>query len=125
MMNLAEALVHHARARPTHAALIAGDRTVDYHTLSAEVARLAAALAALGARPGDLIGLALKDTIEHVMLFYALARIGLVILPMDWRWSHEEKTRIATHFAARMAFVEPGAEIPGVACVTLAQAYSR
>jgi acyl-CoA synthetase (AMP-forming)/AMP-acid ligase II len=123
MMNLAEALAHHARARPTHAALVAGDRVVDYRTLNAAVERQAAALATLGARQGDLIGLALKDTIEHVTLFYALARLGLVILPMDWRWSEEEKSQIAGHFAARFALVEPGAEIPGIACVALDDAW--
>jgi acyl-CoA synthetase (AMP-forming)/AMP-acid ligase II len=117
MMNLADALAHHAKARPTHPALIERERTIDYLALNAAVERQAAALAAVEARTGDLVGLALKDTIEHVMLFFALARLGLVILPMDWRWSDEEKARIAGHFAARFVFIEPGASFPGADCV--------
>src|SRR5271156_4749932 len=119
MMNLAEALSHHARERPTHAALIHGEQTLDYRALDAAVERQAAALATLGAREGDLLGLALKDTIEHVILFYALARLGLVILPMDWRWSDEEKAKIASHFGARFVLVEPSAAVPGLPCVAI------
>ena len=117
MMNLADALAQHARARPTHAALVAGDRTLTYRELHAAVDRDAAALVSLGAREGDLVGLALKDTIEHVTLFYALARLGLVILPMDWRWTDEEKSRIAKHFAPRYVVVEPGQPIDGASIV--------
>ena len=124
MMNLAEAVSHHARARPTHAALIHGERTLDYRALDAAVDRQAAALATLGAREGDLLGLALKDTIEHVIFFYALARLGLVILPMDWRWSDEEKAKIANHFQARFVLVEPGAEVPGLPCVAVGADWS-
>ncbi len=53
------------------------------------------------------------------MLFYALARLSLVILPMDWRWSDEEKARIANHFDARFVLVEPDAEVNGLVCVAL------
>jgi acyl-CoA synthetase (AMP-forming)/AMP-acid ligase II len=119
MMNLAEAFAHHTRARPTHIALMAGTRSIDYRALHVAVERDSAALASLGAREGDVVGLALKDTIEHVVLFYALARLGLVILPMDWRWSQEEKARIARHFAPRFVLVEEGATIDGVPCVAL------
>ena len=123
MMNLAEALAHHAKARPTHAALIQGERAMNYGELNAAVDAYAAALAAQGARAGDLVGLALRDTIEHVILFYALARLGLVILPMDWRWSAEEKTRIAGHFAARFVFVEPEGAFPGAQCIAFDEAW--
>jgi acyl-CoA synthetase (AMP-forming)/AMP-acid ligase II len=123
MMNLAAALAHHAKARPTHAALIQGERTLDHRALDAAVERQAAALATLGANIGDPIGLALKDTIEHVILFYALARLGLVILPMDWRWSEEEKSRIAGHFGARFVFTEPGGQFPGADCIAFDDAW--
>ncbi len=63
MMNLADAIAHHVRARPTHLALIAGERCLDFQSFHSAVMRHAAALATLGAREGDLIGHALKDTI--------------------------------------------------------------
>jgi long-chain acyl-CoA synthetase len=114
MMNLAEAVAHHARARPSHVALIAGDQEISYRDFYPLVLRTAAALRRVGAREGDLVALALKDTIEHVTLFYALARIGAVILPVDWRWTPEEQSRVAGHFGARFALIQPGADIPGV-----------
>jgi acyl-CoA synthetase (AMP-forming)/AMP-acid ligase II len=123
MMNLADALAQHAKARPTHVALIEGERSLTYLALNTAVEREAAALAALGAKSGDLVGLALKDNIEHVILFYALARLGLVILPMDWRWSEEEKARIAGHFAARFVFTEAGAAFAGAECIAFDDAW--
>jgi acyl-CoA synthetase (AMP-forming)/AMP-acid ligase II len=119
MMNLAEALAHHKGSRPSHPALIAGDRQILYRDLYPLVTRTAAHLGACGIAPGDLVGLTLKDTLEHVVLFYALARLGVVNLPMDWRWTLEERAGVAGRFGARCVLVEPGAEITGVRCIAI------
>jgi acyl-CoA synthetase (AMP-forming)/AMP-acid ligase II len=50
---------------------------------------------------------ALRDTVEHVVILAALARAGIVLLPLDWRWTAEEKARVAEHFGAKRVFEEP------------------
>lgn len=125
MMNLADALAHHARSRPDRPAIIAGERGILHRDLDGLVRRSAAHLRALGLVPGDIAALALRDTVEHVVLLYALARMGAVILPIDWRWAIEEQSRVATHFGARLGIVEPGAAIPGIDCVALDDAWQR
>jgi acyl-CoA synthetase (AMP-forming)/AMP-acid ligase II len=124
MMNLAQALALHMRARPGHPALVAGDDVVRYRELYPLVTRIAAALRARGVAQGDLVALALKDTIAHVTMFYALARLGAIILPVDWRWTAEEQSRISSHFRARLVIVEPGAEIHGAPCLATDAAWS-
>jgi acyl-CoA synthetase (AMP-forming)/AMP-acid ligase II len=124
MMNLAEALAHHARARPSRPALIAGDRQILYRDFYPLVERTAAALLSSGVNQGDFVGLALKDTIEHIGLFYALARIGAIILPMDWRWTLLEQAQIARHFNPRFVLVEPGGAIPGLPCIAMDAAWT-
>ena len=57
--------------------------------------------------PGDIIGLNLKDTVEHLIALYAIARCGAVILPIDWRWTSIEKERIVNFFGARAVLSEP------------------
>ena len=115
MRNLAEPLDVHARTRAGHPALISGDETVDYAQLARRVRGAAGTLDGLGFGQGDLIGLALKDTVDHVVLLFALARIGAVIVPMDWRWTAVEKASMARHFEVRAVIVEPDAEaIDGV-----------
>ena len=52
-------------------------------------------------RAGDIVGLALSDDADRVVAMLAMAWLGAVILPMDVRWTAEEKRRIADHFGAR------------------------
>lgn len=108
-MNLADMLANHARRRPDHPAIIAGERTLDYATLDGQVGRTAAHLAALGARPRDIVGVCLKDTPEHLVVLYALARLGAAAFPMDWRWTDEEKRRLVAFFRPVFVLTEPDA----------------
>ena len=109
MMNLADALVHHVRARPDQPAVIAGERVLLYRDLDGLVRRWAAHLTALGLRQGDVLGIALRDSVEHLMALWAAARMGAVALPMDWRWTPAEQQAVATRFRARLVLAEPEA----------------
>ncbi|MCE2491464.1 MAG: AMP-binding protein [Alphaproteobacteria bacterium] len=113
--NIAEPLAHHAERKPDHPALMAADRTVDYRELDDLVSRTAAYLRERGAGPGDIVGLALGDGIDHVVVMLGLARAGAVMLPLDWRWSAEEKSRVAHFFNAKSVLTDDSeAGIPGV-----------
>lgn len=112
-MNLADMLDHQARRRPDHPAIIDGDRTLTHAEFSPMVRRWAACLMAHGAKPGDVIGVAMRDTAEHLVALYAVARAGAIILPVDWRWTAQEKRRITEFFGAAMTLAEPGDPIPG------------
>jgi len=106
MMNLADGLALQARARPDHPAIIAGERTLLYRDLDPLVRRTAAHIGDLGIRAGDIVGVALRDTLEHLVLLYGLARMGAIMLPIDCRWTVEEKTRLASFFRARLVLLE-------------------
>lgn len=115
--NIADPLVLHARQRPTQIAIIQGDQTMDYRTLDRQVSERAAHLQDLGVHPGQLVGVALRDSIEHLIMLYAVARAGAVILPMDWRWLPFEKRRLTDHFRPALVVVEPGGSFEGACCV--------
>ena len=116
-MNLADMLTHQARRRPGHPAIIEGSRVITHGEFDPLVRRWAARLLALGAAPGDVIGIALKDRAEHLIAFYAVARMGGIILPVDWRWTDLEKRRITKHFGAVFTFSEPGDSIKGALAI--------
>ena len=125
MMNLAQALDQNARTRPDHPAIIASDRSVTHAELTPLVRREAAHLLSLGLKHQALVGVCLKDSFDHVILLYALARAGLVMLPMDVRWTTEERERVARHFGAELVLVEPGAAALSMRTVAVDEAWRR
>jgi acyl-CoA synthetase (AMP-forming)/AMP-acid ligase II len=115
--NVADAIFHNARRRPAHPAIIDGARTISYAELAELVLRTAGHLEDIGARPGDIIGVALGDNAHHIVVLLAAAWLGAVILPMDVRWTRQEKRRIAAHFGARLVLVPEKETLEGVATV--------
>jgi acetyl-CoA synthetase len=57
-------------------------RTLSYTELHDEVGRAAAALTALGVKPGDAVGLLLPMIPETAVLFLAVARVGAIACPL-------------------------------------------
>jgi acyl-CoA synthetase (AMP-forming)/AMP-acid ligase II len=115
--NIADQLAVHGRQRPTQPAVVHGEQVLDYRTVDLEVSRRAAHLQDLGVAPGTIVGIALRDSIEHLLMLYAVARAGGVILPLDCRWQQFEKQRVAEHFSAAAVLVEPGAAFEGARCI--------
>ncbi|MGQ0509115.1 MAG: class I adenylate-forming enzyme family protein [Betaproteobacteria bacterium] len=117
-MNITGTFAHHARAVPDRPALVHGDRVLLYRELDPLVSRAAAHFYAIGLVPGDVVGVALKDSIEHIVILCALARAGIVILPLDWRWTPAEQERVVAHFGATVVLMEPGKPVlANVTCV--------
>jgi acyl-CoA synthetase (AMP-forming)/AMP-acid ligase II len=106
----------HARTRPDKVALIDGSRRFGFASLDRMIDGAAHHLAARGIRRGEIVGVALRDTAEHLVALLALARLGSVVLPMDCRWQPPEKQNLATQFGATQVLMEaddPAAGTPG------------
>jgi acetyl-CoA synthetase len=87
-VNLTDNCVdRHAQSDPERIAVIAETedesvRAVTYGELSALVDRLAGALLELGVARGDRVGLYLPMSVEVVAAFYAVAKIGAIVVPV-------------------------------------------
>lgn len=124
VMNLADSLAHHVGARPDQPALIHGDRTIFYRDLDSIVRRWAAHLSSLGLKRGDVLGIALKDTADHVLALYASARLGTITLPIDVRWTAAEMQSVASRFRAKRVLIEGDASpIGALDCVPVDEAF--
>jgi long-chain acyl-CoA synthetase len=121
--NIADQIALHGRQRPTHIALIQGDQQLDYRAFDQAVTRRAAWLQGQGLQAGAAVGLALKDSIEHVLMLYAVARAGAVVLPVDCRWKPFEKQRVTEHFGAALTLVEEGGAFEGQRCQAIDAAW--
>ncbi len=103
-LNLAGLIAGHARNRPTHPAIVwreREDEATDYREAWRRIEACAARLAAAGVGRGDRVGLALGDHPLHLLLHYAVARLGAVILPVDHRWTVAEQLDVTRAFDAR------------------------
>jgi len=114
-MNIAYALAINASNRPMHPAIVYRERTILHRDLDGLVRRTASWLQSKGVKRGDIIGVALDDTPEHLVAIYALAAIGAVMQPMDCRWRVEEQARIADRFQAASVLVEANTSWSGAA----------
>ena len=111
--NIALALEENAKRRGNHPAIINGAKVISYRDLDIAVKKIAGHLKDQNVKEGALIGVCLPDTEDHLMVLYAIARLGAVILPMDWRWTETEKTNVATFFKVSLVIGAPGDGISG------------
>jgi len=79
-----------ARATPERVAVDYADRLVTYGELDAGSDAFAAAFHERGLRRGDRVATLTGNTPEHVMVMFACAKAGLVLVPISWRLAAPE-----------------------------------
>lgn len=75
-------------------ALIFGDRRIGFRELHVRTNRLGNGLAELGLRKGDRVAVVLENSPEFVETQFALAKLGLVMVPVNVRLSPAERAFI-------------------------------
>ncbi len=119
-MNIVDLITRNAATDPDRPAIIDGDRSISFRELAVLVNRTASHLLGLGIKADDRVGIALKDSVDHVIAILAVARIGAAIVPVDWRARPAEKQRLAETFDVTAVLTEVGDTMPdGVPCVPL------
>jgi len=118
MPNLTAAILHFARVSPDAPALIDDRGTLSYGALAARIRGTAAHLCGLGLRPGDRVGLVLRDTAAHVAALLGICHFGGVAAPLDWRAKPAENAAFLDGLTPAALLVEPGAA-PLVSCPNL------
>lgn len=108
MANLASLLDHQAIRKPDHPAIIESGDILYYRDLAVRVRQWAGALEDAGLQSGDVIAVGLKDSADHIVMNWAIARMGGIILPIDHRWTDVEKTNVINGFGAKMLISETG-----------------
>jgi fatty-acyl-CoA synthase len=71
-------------------ALVEGTRRLSYRKLNRRVNRLSRHLQTLGLKTGDRLGLLAFNGLEYVEVIFAAAKLGLILVPLNWRLSPAE-----------------------------------
>ena len=96
-MNIGTIPLKSALRAPTSEALvdIPNQRRIDFASLENRVCRLANGLIdSCHAVKGDRVAVLSKNCIEYMEIFFACARVGLIIQPLNWRLGDDELNRI-------------------------------
>src|SRR5690242_19783423 len=80
--TLPELIRAHAAAQPEHAALLQGERKVDYAELDALMDRVAATLQRDGLQARDVIAICAATSIEYSVTFLGALRAGVAVAPL-------------------------------------------
>ena len=106
-MDLSHWIEGHARISPDAAAIRFGGEDISYTELARRVARAAAALASLGVRRGDAVAFLGLNHPQVLVLLFACARLGAMLVPLNWRLAPREHARVLADCPPRVLFVEP------------------
>jgi len=104
--NLSDPIFHCAATRPDAAALIEGPETLSYRALAALIAKATVYLNELGIGQGRRIGVALTNSIDHIVLQYALLRVGATLIELSLDDSPEALAATARQYRIDTVFTE-------------------
>jgi acyl-CoA synthetase (AMP-forming)/AMP-acid ligase II len=85
--NIGLLLAKRAQICPNREAIVEfeRDRRFTFSELNTRANRIANALLAKGIRPGDRVATLLKNSVEFVETYFGIAKIGAVMVPVNWR----------------------------------------
>jgi acyl-CoA synthetase (AMP-forming)/AMP-acid ligase II len=107
-MNIGMISARYRRLTPSKTALVdtIQGRRLSFAELDEQVRRTANGLLALGAQRGDRVAVLAGNTAEHMIVFLACARAGLVNQSMNWRLAPAELQRIVVDSEPAVVIVQ-------------------
>jgi len=117
-MNIANVVRINASNHGNKPAILFGKRCLSYAELWRDIEAVAGLLRDAGVQRGDRIGLSMKDHPLHLIAHFSVARLGAVVVPVDHRWTENEKRTAARAFRTKLVLTD-GDSIEGVTTATL------
>jgi len=99
-------LAAHAQTWPDKAAVIEGDDVSSFAAFNAEINRLANGLRAIGLRPGERAVWCGPNSREVLTFVHAARKIGLVSVPLAYRFTAEEMAYVIDNSDAALVIVD-------------------
>jgi len=106
--TLSDLLRRTARRHPDKLAVRCGEVEWTYAELDSIVSRVAAGLAALRVETGDRVAVLARNSHAFVAVRFALARLGAVLVPINFMLNAEDVRFILTHAGVRLLCVDSG-----------------
>lgn len=95
--TLADMISAHASVSPERVCLFVKDARVSYGELNRAINGLANGLRTLGVKPGDKVAVLITNRTEFVVCFFAVLKLGAVVVPVNVKYKSEEVRYILDH----------------------------
>lgn len=96
-----------ARWSGTRSAFVFDGQVHTHAQYAARALRLAAGLAAAGVGRGDRVAVVAQNRPEYLDLYAAAARLGAIVVPVNWRLSAEEMAHAVTDTTPKLLLADP------------------
>jgi len=106
LTNLGTAVTMHAMHTPDKIGARDATRAMDYRTWNARACRLANALLGMGLAKGDRVAILAYNCVEWMEIYVAMAKAGLVAVPVNFRLLGPEIQFIVENCEARAMIVQ-------------------
>jgi acyl-CoA synthetase (AMP-forming)/AMP-acid ligase II len=94
--TLFDVIERNAQLHGDRLAFVADGRRISHREYALRVVRLAAGLAGIGLVAGERVAVLAQNCLAYVELYGAAARLGLILVPVNWRLSAEEIAYVIT-----------------------------
>src|SRR5215212_10543971 len=106
LLTVSDTVAAQARLQPHKLGARDGRRALTYRQWHQRASRLANALRGLGLEPGDRVAVLAYNCVEWLEIYVALARAGLVAVPINFRLVGPEILYIVQHAETRAFIVQ-------------------
>lgn len=106
MVSVTASVAWWARAQPERLALVYGEQRLTFSDLQQRVVHSAAMLQTRGVVAGDVVALLMKNSAAFLELSLAIAYVGAVLLPVNYRLGSEEVGYIVDHAGVKLLFAD-------------------
>ena len=101
-------LVKRAFLTPAKEAVVDGEKRLSYRELNRRVNRLSHALLAMDLQIGDRVAILSYNRLEFLEVIMAAAKLGLILVPLNWRLTASELAFILNDSGAETLFFDAG-----------------
>jgi fatty-acyl-CoA synthase len=107
LVNVGNWIRQWSMIRPRATAIISDNVPITYLDLNRRINKLVHFLLSAGIRKGDRVAVLLHNRKEYIEIFFALSKLGGIIVPLNWRLAVSEIRDILKDSGSKTLFFEP------------------
>ncbi|MBW1683169.1 MAG: AMP-binding protein, partial [Deltaproteobacteria bacterium] len=100
-------ICRNATLYPNDDCIVFGDKRLTHKQYKEKCDHLAAGLIKAGAEKGDRLGVVAHNCDEFMILYGAAAKIGAIVLPVNWRFQQDEVEYVLNDCTPKFLFAGP------------------